>query len=116
MNRKDRQLEQTTRDCRDRIINKFGNTVNWQAFTIGKYDANNELYPLQSKLFGDKYSIRVSPHDAERVRTNFSKTTFGVPSFEVEYNVIVLRKVDITVPLDDYQKTYTISRQPSAQP
>ena len=111
MDRKDRQTEQTTRDCRERIVNKFGNTADWQAFAMGPYDADSETYALKSRLFGDKYRIKVAPRDAERVRANFTKTMYGVPSFEVdEYNAILLKRVDVTIPLDDYKKTYTIYR------
>lgn len=77
---------------------------------MGPYDADSETYQLKSKLFGDSYHIRVPPREAERVRANFGRTNFGVPSFDVELNTVILKKVDVTVPIDDYQKTYTIYR------
>ena len=108
MGKKEKQVEGLSRECRDKIINKFGNTVDWQAFVVGPYDADSETYLLQSKMFGDRYRIKVQPRDAAKVRDNFAKTSYGIPSFEVENNSVVLKRVDVTIPLDDDQKTYTI--------
>jgi WD40 repeat protein len=110
MAKRDRQTELTSTDCRERILNKFSNTVDWTTFTVGAYDADNETYKLQSSLFGDQYRIKVPPRDALQVRANFAKLNFGVPAFDIEANNIVLRKVDVTIPLGESQKTYTIYR------
>ncbi|QJD80043.1 WD40 repeat domain-containing protein [Spirosoma rhododendri] len=108
--RKDRQLADLTRGCQEKIVNSYGNTANWQPFTIAQYNADSESFTLHSRLFGDKMRLHVPPREAERVRANFSQMRYGNPTFDIDDDQVILKNVSVLIPVDGTTKTFTIGR------
>jgi WD40 repeat protein len=111
--RMEKQLKQREfydREGRDKITGSFGNSVDWQSFVLGKYDPDQEQFVVTSKLFAMPYVLKASTRDAERVKINFERVRYGLPMFEIENNAVLLKRVDVVVPMGEYNKTFTITR------
>ncbi|RYE94277.1 MAG: hypothetical protein EOO77_44375, partial [Oxalobacteraceae bacterium] len=108
--RKDRQFGELTRECQEKIVNSYGSTADWQPFTLTNYNADSESFTLQSRLFGDKLRLHVSPRDAERVRANFGQVRYGTPTFDIDNDEVMLKHVNALISIDGTAKTFTIGR------
>lgn len=77
-----------------KIMDFFTATTSWQKMQIGIYDADNEVFPLISPIFGD-LKVRVPIKDAEDFKENFGKGMLAEPDFEVKDDKIMLRSVEM---------------------
>ena len=91
-----------------KMLTAYGNTANWQSFTLSDYNADTEYFTLLSPQFAAPYRIKVAPKDAERFRDNFSRATYGTPRFEYQEGTIVLKQSSITETVDGDSKAYTL--------
>ena len=105
----DRETEYAT-EARTKMDAAFGNTANWQSFTLGDYNADTEYFTLLSPLFNTPYRVKVAPKEAERFRNGFARMVYGNPQFEFQEGSIVLKQTPVTVALDGEPRTYTVTR------
>ena len=97
-------------EARTKMDAAFGNTANWQSFTLNDYNADTEYFALLSPLFAAPYRVKVAPKEAERFRNNFDRLVYGTPQFEFQEGNIMLKQAPVTVALDGEPRTYTITR------
>ncbi len=107
--RADREAEYRA-EGREKMTAAYGNTANWQSFTLGDYNADSEFFALSSPLFTLPYRVKVSPKDAAKFRDNFGRLTYGVPQFEVQEGTILLKQAAVSEAVDGEVKTYAIVR------
>ena len=105
----DREAEYLA-EGRQKMTAAYGNTANWQSFTLGDYNADSEFFALTSPLFVIPYRIKVSPKDAAKFRDNFGRLIYGTPQFEVQEGTIVLRQAAVSEVVEGEVKTYAIVR------
>ena len=91
-----------------RMLATYGNTANWQSFTLSDYNADTEYFTLLSPLFPMPYRVKVSPKEAGRFRDKFARAAYGTPQFDYQEGVIVLKQSPITESVEGDVKTYNI--------
>lgn len=77
-----------------KIMDFFTATTPWQKMQIGTYDADNEVFPLISPIFGD-LKVKVPIKDAQDFKANFDNGLLTEPDFEVKEDRIMLRSVEL---------------------
>lgn len=73
--------------------------------TVGLYDADNEVFPIQSEKFG-QLLLNVPRSEAPAFKDNFSKVTREDPKFYIDGDKIALQSLTFTNPLNDKKYFY----------
>ncbi len=94
---------------REKMMTAYGNTANWQSFTMIGYNADTELFTVFSPLFGTPFHIKVNPKEAEQFRNSFADAKFGAPQFEFQNGSVMLKQAPVTVDAAGSTRTYTLT-------
>ena len=92
------------------MLNAFGNTANWQSFTLGEYNADTETYALTSALWPVNFKVKVSPKEAGQFREGFARRSFGTPELAFQLGAIVLKSAPVVVSFSGASHTYSLTR------
>ena len=104
------RLQELQETARQQMLNAFGNTANWQGFTLGSYNADAETYSLTSSLWPVSFKVKVSPRDAARFRENFTRRSFGTPELAFQAGIITLKSVPVVVSFNGEAHNYALTR------
>ena len=75
------------------------------AMTVGLYDADNEVFPIQSVKFG-QLLLNVPRSEAPAFKDNFSKVTRENPEFYIDGDKIALRSLVFSNPVNKKKYSY----------
>jgi len=104
------QLQQFKDNALSQMLGAYGNTANWESFTLGAYNADTETYTLTSAMWSGAFRVKVPPRDAARFREMFGKRTFGAPDLAFKDGLVTLRAAPVTVPFGTEARAFSITR------
>ena len=104
------KLKELQEEARTLMTAAYGNTANWQGFTLGAYSADAETYSLTSGQWPGLFHVKVAPKEAPQFREAFAKRTFGSPELAFTGEGITFKAAPLTVPVNGAPRTYALTR------
>ena len=105
------RVQEFQKECLGLLLAGYGNTANWTSLTLKEYNADKEQFAIESAIFPTRpYHVKVSPREAEQFRNNFSRLTYGTPTFSFTDGEIVLENVGGNTSLSGTSHQYVITR------
>lgn len=102
------KIKELTRQCEAEYLKKYMSIVKLN-ITLGKYDAENEVFLLTDALFGNMI-VPVPISEGRAFKNNWDSAQF-TPKYFIENDVLALASLDILLP--ELNKHYTYSNQAS---
>jgi hypothetical protein len=105
-----KRFEHLQEAARQQMPSAFGNTANWQTFTLGDYNADAETCMLTSSLWPVNFKVKVSPKEAARFCEGFAWRSFGAPELAFQSGIITLKSAPVLVSFNGETHTYSLTR------
>lgn len=91
------KAQELTTKALEELKKTFSNTIDWKAIELGKYDADNQSFLIQSKILGD-IAVKVPLTEAPEFKNYWSQMKFQNYDFYVLNDKLYLAKLDIVNP------------------